>query len=459
MNPFPEVLHRPRSGRRWTVGYLTLAILAAGPKLAAQQYFFDRFSVSEGLAQSTVYSILQDRNDNLWIGTQAGVSLFDGVEFRNYSATDGLAENGVRALCETRSGHIWLGHTGGGITRSGAGGFRRIGRLEEMIGSDVTSILEDTAGHLWITTAGSGAFEVMDPGGDPAGMQFRRYSGRQLSDRVFGCYMDDGGRLYFVSDPNVKFLNRDSARFDNLLLNGVPRYYITTTLQVDSRGNIWFGKYNGGLYCYDPTRDEAQMYDLIKAGLTSNWVSTIFEDRDGNIWAGTWGGGIAVITPGGGMKLFNDRNGLPGTKVWTIMQDREENILIGTNDNGLCVYKGDYFVNYFEEDGLTDSQVWSILQTSEGVYWFGTNEGISVMDPAEKGSPIRDFRKLKDARIIFLEEDRQGTVWIGTQDQGVYSYGRKGEFLFDPLINNNIPNMVVTAMDIDRENNLWVGTL
>jgi ligand-binding sensor domain-containing protein len=50
-------------------------------------------------------------------------------------------------------------------------------------------------------------------------------------------------------------------------------------------------------------------------------------------------------------------------------------------------------------------------------------------------------------------------VWIGTQNQGVYSYNRKGEFRFDPLINNNIPNLVVTAMDIDPDNNLWVGTL
>jgi ligand-binding sensor domain-containing protein len=138
--------------------------------------------------------------------------------------------------------------------------------------------------------------------------------------------------------------------------------------------------------------DDAEMFDLIRAGLTSNWVSTIFEDSDGNIWAGTWGGGIAVISPGGAMKLFSDRNGLHGTKIWTIMQDREENILIGTNDHGLCVYKGDYFVNYFEEDGLINSQVWSILQASDGRYWFGTNEGISVMEPAGTGSQIRDFQ-------------------------------------------------------------------
>ena len=437
---------------------LTLFLTTAIP-VRGQQLFFDRFSVSEGLAQSTVYKVIQDRSDLLWIGTQAGVSRFDGVEFRNFSVGDGLAENGVRAICETRTGHIWLGHTGGGVTRYRKEGFQVIRGLEELIGSDVTAILEDTAGHIWITTEGSGVIQVTNPAGDPDALQIRQYSGRQLSDRVFGAHMDRGGRVYFVADPNVKLLNSDSARFDNLLLNGIPRYYNTTCILVDSRGSIWFGKYNGGLYRYDPGRDDSEMYDLIKMGLTSNWVSTIFEDKEGNIWAGTWGGGVAVITHDGGIKLFSDRNGLPGMKIWTIMQDREENILIGTNDNGLCVYKGDYFVNYFEEDGLIDAQVWSILQTGDGKTWFGTNEGISVMESDGSGDRIRDFGKLQDARVIFLKEDRQGTVWIGTQNQGVYSFDRWGRFHFDPLVNNNIPNLVVTAMELDSENNLWVGTL
>jgi ligand-binding sensor domain-containing protein len=247
MIPIIEVPHRPFTGRRWMVWYLTLVLLATALHASGQQYFFDRFSVSDGLAQSTVYSIVQDRNDHLWIGTQAGVSLFDGVEFRNFSASDGLAENGVRAICETGSGHIWFGHTGGGITRYGKDGFHRIGQLEELTGSDITAMLEDSAGHLWITTAGSGVIEVPDPGVNPASLQYRHFSGRMLSDRVFGCQMDSRGKLYFVADPNVKYLNRDSARFDNLLLNGVPRYYITTSILADSRGNIWFGKYNGGL--------------------------------------------------------------------------------------------------------------------------------------------------------------------------------------------------------------------
>ena len=441
-------------------GRIVLLCFLLFPALAqGQQLFFDQFSVSEGLAQSTVYRVIQDSRDIFWLGTQAGVTKFDGLEFVNYTAGDGLAANGVRAVCEDMHGNIWLGHDGGGISKYDGNQFTSIRDMDEILDSDITSILLDSTGHLWFTSDGSGVVELKNPDAEPGQLDVTQYSGRVLSDRVFGGHVDRKGMLYFVADINVKYYRKDSARFDNLQLKGIPQYFATTCILVDRRGNIWFGKHNGGLYRYDPERDTSQMYDLIKAGLSSNWVSTLFEDDEGNIWAGTWGGGIARVNADNRIELYNARNGLPGMKIWTIMQDREENILIGTHENGLCVYKGDYFVSYFEEDGLVNSQVWAVMQHSDGDYWFGTNEGISILEAGSEGASFRDFPRLKGARIRFLREDSHGTVWIGTLHQGVQSHDRRGRHFFNPLINNNINQLQVTAMELDTENNLWVGTL
>ena len=76
--------------------FLFLALISGN--LFSQQYYFDNYSVSHGLAQSTVYSIIQDRNDTYWMGTQAGLSQFDGVDFTNYTAEVGIAEGGFRAF-------------------------------------------------------------------------------------------------------------------------------------------------------------------------------------------------------------------------------------------------------------------------------------------------------------------------------------------------------------------------
>ena len=446
-----------RFARRRRVVFLWIGLLSLSTY--GQQLFFDQFSVAADLAQSTVYKIIQDKNDIFWIGTGAGVSRFDGVEFTNYSSENGLADNGVRSICEDRNGNIWFGHTGGGITRFNGVGFEIINDLVEFLDSDITSILEDPAGHLWITTDGSGVINLLNPEAPHEEMEIKHFLGRELSDRVFGSYIDSKDRLYFITDINVKFYNSDNARFDNMQFHGIPQYYITTCILVDSQDRIWIGKYNGGLYRYDPEQDDTEMFDLVKAGLKSNWVSTLFEDNQGYLWAGTYGGGIARISPDNKMDLFSNQNGLAGMKIWSIIQDREGNILIGTHENGLCVYKGDHFVSYFQEDGLINSKVWAVLQTRDGDFWFGTNEGISIMQRTDSGERFKDHPWLKGEGIRFLKEDSHGTIWIGTMNMGVSSCDRSGKYSFNRMVNNSISQFQeVTAMEIDGDNNLWVGT-
>ncbi|MEN8157260.1 MAG: two-component regulator propeller domain-containing protein [Bacteroidota bacterium] len=439
-------------GRIVLLGLFMLSI-----QLQGQQRFFKQFSVSEGLAQSTVYKVIQDRNDLYWLGTDAGVSSFDGTSFTNYSSGDGLSENGVRAICEEPGGDIWFGHTLGGVSRYNGKGFEVLHSLDSLINSTVTYMVVDSTGHLWIATETSGVIEILNSSAAEESLDIRSYVGEDQSDRVFSGFVDYSGGLYFVADPHLKVYDRESGTFHNVTMSGIPAYHATTCFLVDRRGYSWFGKYHGGLYWHEPRRDTAFMVDLVKEGLSSNWVSTLFEDSEGSIWAGTWGGGMLRITRNGDVDFFRTENGLPGMKIWTIMEDREGNILIGTHDHGLCVYKGDQFLSYFEEDGLINSQVWSILETEGGDFWFGTNKGISVLEKTGQGGAFTDFHRLKEDRIQFLEEDKNGTIWIGSR--GVFSYDQQGRYRFDPLINNEITNLEVTAMEIDSDNNLWVGTM
>lgn len=425
----------------------------------AQHYYFDNYSVSEGLAQSTVYSILQDREDNYWLGTQAGVSKFDGVEFVNYTAEDGLAEGGVRAVYEDSHGNIWMGHDGGNVTRFDGNRFEIFTNATLHLKSNVTTIIEDAEQHLWITTQESGAAILFNPGAPIDSISYEMYLGRRLSDRIFGSMVGQDGSLYFVTDPVVKKYNRDSLRFENLAMNGIPKFFATTSILEDSRNNFWFGTHNGGLYRYRPELDDTEMYDLVKHGMVTNWVSTLFEDRYGNIWLGTWGGGVARIDTSDEITVFNNENGMPGSKIWQIMEDKQGNILFGTNEYGLCAFKGDYFVTYFEEDGLINNQVYAIAQTHDNRYWIGTNAGISIISGDLNKSTIENFEKLRGIRVRFIAEDHNNDLWIAAEEQGVFTYTSRGDYRFEPRINSNIPMGLITGMAVDEQNNLWIGTL
>ena len=160
--------------RRWTFLLFGLWSLS----LFGQQYYFDHFSVSDGLAQSTVHKIFQDNNDLYWLGTQVGVSSFDGLRFVNYSSNDGLAEGGVRAICQDPSGRIWFGHSEGGISVFDGTDFQKLEAFEEIIGqSTISSILLDKDGQLWFTTAGSGILKLNNPSASPDQYQMEHFSG------------------------------------------------------------------------------------------------------------------------------------------------------------------------------------------------------------------------------------------------------------------------------------------
>ena len=84
-------------------------------KIFAQQFAFQNYSVSDGLAQSQVYAMIKDSQGYIWMGTQGGgLSRFDGINFTSFtSARDSLSNNYVKALFEDKEGNLWIGTQGG----------------------------------------------------------------------------------------------------------------------------------------------------------------------------------------------------------------------------------------------------------------------------------------------------------------------------------------------------------
>ncbi len=427
--------------------------------LSAQNYFFDTYSVSDDLAQSTVFTMLQDRNDYLWLGTRAGLSRFDGKKFMNFTMEDGLAENGVKILCLDSSRRLWIGHAAGGVSLYDGHHFRVFSKPGAMFSSDITSIVQEPDGAIWITSELSGAVKITKVGMTLEDSEKEQYIGNTLSDRIFGACSGHDGKLYFITDAFIKIYNPSTNDFSGFQIDGMPRFFQITLMFEDSRNNLWFGTYHGGLYKYDIAAGTFRVFDN-RDGLGSNWISALNEDGDGNIWVGTWGGGLTRIGPEG-IKTYDKSNGLPDLMVRCILGDREGNLLIGTNEHGINIFKGEQFVSWFRDDGLTNPQVWSIMQADDGRFWFGTNDGISIFDPRKKGlAAFSSFYKLKDSRIRMLKEDKKGRIWIASGNQDVFTFNtNNGQFTYEPGLNSYLSTLVVTSMATDTSGRVWTGTL
>jgi ligand-binding sensor domain-containing protein len=443
------------------ISLMTLFMLLFISYSGAQTYFFEKYGVEEGLSSSKVYTVLQDRNDWIWLGTESGVSRFDGAGFANFTAADGTAGSGVFSIAEDTLGRIWCGHLNGGLTIFDGKKFTRVKIDSINLSGDVTSIRQ-VGKYIWLTTSRDGALRCDFPQSADTVLYSKQYGGKDgLSDVISSSYLNSDGNYYCIL-PNggIKLYNEKEDTFQTFMPEGLTDYFAVVTLFRDSRGDFWFGTHYGGLYRLVKKTGEMKVYD-VRDGLAGNFVSYITEDYRGNVWVGTWGGGITLFDDEK-LRTFNKSNGLEALTVHYMAEDSEKNMIIADHYTGISIYKGDHFTSITDPKIILDKQVFAVEEDNQSRIWLGTNAGISVYDPlARTGNPVRVFNdetnNLINAR--FIKMDKTGSMWIGTYQRGLFSFDLKtGKMYFDSFLNGNLERQaVITALEIDNQNMVWIG--
>src|SRR6201999_2146615 len=77
-------------------------------RLLSQEYSYTHYDIADGLAGSTVYCITQDKDGFIWLGTETGVSRFDGTHFHNFTTKDGLPDVEVLEMFGDSHGRVWM---------------------------------------------------------------------------------------------------------------------------------------------------------------------------------------------------------------------------------------------------------------------------------------------------------------------------------------------------------------
>ncbi len=427
--------------------------------MSGQTFSFYKYSVSEGLSSSKVYKVIQDRNDYIWLGTESGLTRFDGQVMENISINDGLPQGGVYSILEDSRGFIWFGHLDGGLTYYDGSVFKMVDFDTLEITGDITSIQEYN-NRLWFTTSLNGVFSAIFEGEANTFSDIRQYRGREgLSDQVSNSYIDPAGVLYCIADVGVKMYLPEEDRFGPYRPEGMTSYFNTIVMFEDSHGNRWFGTYHGGLYKMEGATGKISVYD-IRDGLANNWVSYITEDSKGRIWVGTFGGGISVFD-NGQIQNYNNKNGLEAMSVRCLLEDREGNMLIASQKNGLNIFKGDHFVNYDSDRLFSSKNITAINEDKFSRLWFGNYDGITIYDPESRISWSYNEESHSIGRdVTAIRNDLDGNIWVGTNGSGIFRYMfSNNSFTSEERINETLyQDLIVTAMVVDHENNLWIGT-
>ncbi len=433
-------------GRGWLL--LAALLAATGADAQAPNIRFSRVSIEQGLSQSTVSCVLQDRTGFMWMGTHDGLNRYDGDRFIVYRH-DGddprsLSHGFILDMAEDDNGDLWIGTQDGGLNRwhRSSNDFTRYQHDSKdprsLAGDRVRRVLIDRTGILWIGTYQSG-LDRLDP-----------------ETGVFEHFRHDPEDPTSVSDDRIR------------------------TLYEDRVGNLWVGTV-GGLNLFDRTSRTFIRYrhDAADADtLSDDRVRSILEDGSGNLWVGTLDGlnrlNRATLTFDRFVHDPADPTSLSDNLSRALFEDADGQLWIGT-EGGLNVFQpeSETFIHYrhsaADPTSLSSDLVMSIFQDRGGVLWIGTLAGgVNKWNPVTwsfahyKRDPTNPA-SLSSNRVFAFSKDDRGTVWIGTLDAGLNAWdrrqGRFAHYRHDPEDPGSLGSDAVASLFHDRQGVLWVGTV
>lgn len=468
------------------VGLFTQIASAARPEAAVSVFDDVRFrpvTVEDGLSQSTVRSLAQDRSGTVWVGTIDGLNRLDAHSIRVYRHEPGsrnsLPDNHVAALVVTAEGSLWLGTQGRGLARYQAetDDFESVdldpdGQLPAT--NSVSALVSDGAQGLWVASAG-GRLQHLDTVSRQVQTLNLDFGPALTSVRDMILLSD--GRLAVASAIGVYVVDRErkavrEIRDGDVSLNAYA-------LAEGNRGSILVGTGGDGLIEFQD--QEVKRRYRSQDGLVSDAVRSLKLDASGRLWVGTNGGISRIDQRHRRIDSWTQdpigRNGLGGNRVESMMIDRDGLLWIGTWSNGISIHdpQTESFQTFkYRPDQpqfLARSTVTALAMSRDGRLIAGLHEegGVAQIDLRQGvvarhlHDPNRDD-SIAASSIATVLERRDGSLWFGTQTAGLSrlrpeSRDSFDRYQFDPARPTSLSSNNVADLLEDRSGNLWVATI
>jgi ligand-binding sensor domain-containing protein/signal transduction histidine kinase len=428
------------------------------------------------LLERIVSCLLASRDGSLWIGTAGGgLVRYRGGAFQTYPASDGLTNSFIRTIYEDRRGTVWVGADQGLFKVSGPS-MIRVDGSNGIPSIFVRAIAEDQHGHIWV--GGTTLLEF-----DGASFAQEHAPNSELTGDLITSMLITRDGTFWVGTLTGLFNVTSSGVWSRT--PGVSAQ--VAVIQEGTNGLLWVGTVGQGLYLYR----QRHLVHVSSTELPSRTVQAILEDREKNIWLGTRTGILSlsrtpvdiVSLPGGAdfeyetiyrdsdgsilvatsAQLFRIRDGIakrfsfagmPNLRVRTLLRDRQGNLWIGTDGSGLLRVAGHQIQRFTYKNGLINDFVRAILQSRDGSIWVGTDGGITHIGPRARQS-FNASNGLAYFSVTALFEDRDEDLWVGTS-RGL-SHISNGRIVHDAAT-QSMQNEQLWSIDQDPSGGIWFGT-
>jgi signal transduction histidine kinase/ligand-binding sensor domain-containing protein len=435
-------------------GFFSIFLLGLTLYAPSQQYNFREYS--DGLAQPYVYSIIQDNNGYLWIGTGNGLSRYDGFNFKSFTTRDSLADNFI--TCSYKNGNdVWFGHINGKVSHYNGKTFTPVSLHQN---SSITDIEKSPKGEIWASSFNNGLVKL----DEKAGITQNANVNSQIS--IFS--------FQFLTDHEILVASVDGLNYCSLYKSGeikiirhvskIPECKIQDIIKMRNGSGFYVATENRGICQLVP---EGKQFSVSKIGaglnLDISGIQSIFEDSESNLWISTFGSGLMKLVRSNSGQfneatVFNKSTGFSTDHVKVAYEDREGNIWSGNYGTGLTQITKKSFSLYSFDEARYGTEIYSIYVHNND-RWLGTDKGLLKMDHST--GEILNFYSANDGlphdKITAIFSNQSNELWIGTENNGVYRMlVDKEKFLPYKIGNGTLENSINTITGKDDQ--IWVGT-
>jgi len=339
--------------------------------LFSQQYPLTIIDYNDGLARSSIYEVIKDKQGYMWLASDASVVRYDGEIFNYYSFRDGFSGNYVLDIDIDNQNRLWLSTYGGGVAWFDGTRFHSYNTTNGFPANYVRSTLFTSFGEVWAATEDMGII---------------RKKHNELPEVL---YKKDGST-----------------------------YFNTWSLIEDKIGNIWTAGIDGVL-CFEKINNYKPVL-IYNTGFT---ITSVSEDPKGFIWAA----GAYSFARISSDTIIDYGYLLPsGTIVLDMLADSDKIYLASVG--GLITIKNDTLSFFDKSNGVANHQFWDIYKDENNEIWLSSGGG-GVVKYDKRGVAIYDRQNdiSFESMILDIVESNDGRIIFSTELNG-YFYFENGQF-------------------------------
>ncbi len=443
---------------------------------------WQHYTALDGLPHHRINAIHRSSDGTVWLGTELGISHFDGLRFRNYQLMDGLANNNVRCIAAAEEESLWIG-TFDGISHFDGQTFTNYNKNHGLLDSHINDILVNEDGSLWIATENgpaffeNGRFSVV-PELKPIGPHF-----------VNHIFRSSDNALWFATQKGAwKYHNGNLVSILGDAVDAMRVY-------EDTKGCIWIGTKSG----IARFKNEEITWLTTLDGLAHDHVTDIKQTADGTHWI-TTENGLSRLDENGFTNYI--RKTREESDILRSLELSDSGMLIIGGWSGLSLFEPSTFDSFDKTDGLSHWQspqrsraIFDIHFDADSVLWLASewagifqvrDNRLKKMYPLSKELYVREIYQTRDKRLWFgassglilyendeftklnssgwvmtIAEDDSSWLWLGN------GWAGGGLTHYNPAVPKNsrtlgsadgLPSDNVNDIKIDKNGILWIAT-